>query len=55
MYISRYNQVMQKRKELNLALSEIAKKEALISEKERRLHNKNFRKQAIYSLRLKKM
>lgn len=55
MYISRYYQLMSKRKELNKALSEIARKEAIISEKERRLHNKNFKREAINSLRLKKM
>lgn len=55
MYISRYSQLMRRKRELNIALSEIAKKEAIISEKERRLHNKNFRRQAVNSLRLKKM
>lgn len=54
MKLSKYHQFMIKRKELNIALSEIAKKEAIISEKERRLHNKNFRRNAINSLRLRK-
>ena len=52
MQISKYNQLMLKRKTLNLKLSEIAKKEAYLSEKERKYVDPYQRKKEIQSLRL---